>query len=85
MKLFDLHCDTLTALFEKNCDLNSRDTAVSLDGMLEFEKCIRSFAIWIPDNLPDGEIDKYFNALYSAFNRRGVRRFPRSSAATFVV
>mgnify|MGYP003530356986 CR=1 FL=1 len=49
IKLFDLHCDTLTECFEKNICLSDMSLAVNLTGARVFERYIQSFAIWISE------------------------------------
>lgn len=69
MKLFDLHCDTLTELYKNSLDLKTSNLAVSLSGMSVFEKCIRAFAIFTPDTLSGNAAEEHFDRLYKVYRR----------------
>lgn len=67
MKLFDLHCDTLTELYGRNENLLNCTTAVSLSGMNRFEKISRAFAIFIPDSLDECKVKEHYDNLLNTF------------------
>lgn len=64
MRVFDLHCDTLLEL-EKGADQAS--LAVSIDQMAGYERFIRLFAVFVPDELRGQHAWKHFEALYARF------------------
>ena len=59
MKLFDLHCDTLSIL-------ENKESAVNLEIMRENE-ITRVFAIFTPDELKVKAAVEYFDKLYSRY------------------
>lgn len=70
MKLFDLHCDTLTELLKDGSNLRETSAVINLSGMQKFEKCVRCFAIWAPDVLTEKEASEHFDALYGVFQNQ---------------
>lgn len=62
IKLFDLHCDTLTECFERKTDLSDSSLAVNCTGAKCFENYVQTFAVWISEK--DAEpVDKYRKVL----------------------
>lgn len=61
MKLFDLHCDTLTELRKINEDLYSTKTQLSLNYLKAFDQWCQTFAIFVPDNVRGVEAEEYFH------------------------
>ena len=53
LKIFDLHCDTLSKAFDDNCDLNDKSLAVNYDGVEAFETFIESFDVFLNPNIAD--------------------------------
>ena len=51
MKVFDLHCDTITECCKKNVSLYDNDMHLSLKRMEKFQKYIQIFAVWIRDEM----------------------------------
>lgn len=64
MKLFDLHCDTITECRNKNERLFENGLHISLNRAACFDSWAQLFAIWIPDELRGSEAKKYFNDNY---------------------
>ena len=70
MKLFDLHCDTLTELLKENSNLKETSAVINLSEMQKFEKCVRCFAIWAPDDLSEKEASEHFDSLFAVFKNQ---------------
>ena len=70
MRLFDLHCDTLFELNDKSLDLDNTSLAVSLEGMQKYDKIIRCFAVFTPDELKGEEAVKHYQNLYTIFKNQ---------------
>ena len=51
MRYFDLHCDTVTECYLKNCGLADNGLHISLKGAQAYETWVQFFAVWIPDNI----------------------------------
>lgn len=49
MRLFDLHCDTVTECLAKKKKLAQNDLAIDLDRGMAFERWIQTYAFWIDD------------------------------------
>jgi len=67
MKLFDLHCDTITELTLKKEDLAYNDLAVSLEKGRLFEQWIQLYAIWMPDDLRGPQAVDYYEYAWAYF------------------
>ncbi|MBQ8869667.1 MAG: membrane dipeptidase [Oscillospiraceae bacterium] len=65
--LFDLHCDTLFELEKNGKNLEQSQLAVSLENMEKFDRVIRCFAIFTPDELKGQEAKSHFDRLYAVF------------------
>lgn len=61
MKVFDLHCDTITVLCEKKEELVNRTRHISLDKMDGFERYVQCFAIFMPDEYRGAGAAEYFD------------------------
>lgn len=59
MKLFDLHCDTLTEMFESSQELADNKLHVSMKKAACYDPYMQIFAIWSNQNLSDD--DNYIN------------------------
>jgi len=55
MKLFDLHCDTLSEMYFGNVPLAKNELNISLDKTEKYEKYAQLFAIYSTQRLPDEE------------------------------
>lgn len=62
MRYFDLHCDTLYRAVTENGNLCSNDFHISFDNKNKFQKWVQCFALWIPDDMPQKDIDNMFRA-----------------------
>jgi len=55
LNYFDLHCDTLYEMYEKNTGFYESGCAVSLENAAIFDKYARIAAIWTKAGIPDGD------------------------------
>lgn len=62
MKLFDLHCDSITEYKKLNSNLLCKDTQFSLREFDKFENLCQTMAIFIPDEYRGVEAFNYFKA-----------------------
>ena len=62
LKLFDLHCDTPSALYRHNFHLDSSPAAVSLDKVSDFSDYAQIMAIWSDCRIAD-------NTAFFAFHK----------------
>lgn len=69
MRIFDMHCDTLTVCKRKGWGLENPHTAVRLSDALDFDSYVQLYAIFIPDTLR-GERARSFFSIHHAFYRR---------------
>lgn len=53
LKLFDLHCDTASLLFEKTLSLAANGLHISLENAAPFETYIQTMAVWSNHRLSD--------------------------------
>lgn len=51
MRYFDLHCDTVTECYVRNCGLADNELYISLKGARAYETWAQFFAVWMPDNI----------------------------------
>lgn len=68
--LFDLHCDTLFELNKNGNKLKNSSLAVSLENMEKFNRIIRCFAVFTPDELKGQEAKAHLNRLYAVFENQ---------------
>lgn len=61
MELFDLHCDTIIALREKEENWYSESTHFSLSHLKEFSRLCQTMAIFIPDDIRGDKAIEYFD------------------------
>ena len=78
MRLFDLHCDTLTKLLPTAYTLADNPFQVSLSGAAAFSAYRQFFAAFIPDALHGDEAAFYFQRLAARFRQEmaGTQAFP---------
>ena len=84
--LFDLHCDTLTALYEGKYSLLSSPLHISLDKCKKFSPYTQIMAIWTNSSLSNQEgFQRYLSVIEYAKNQGAVfsTNFPRRKKATF--
>lgn len=60
MRFFDLHCDTLYEIVNKNKDVYQNDLNVSLVKSSAYRPYIGCFAVWIPDELRGMNAFRFF-------------------------
>ncbi len=64
MRVFDLHCDTLSACMEQGQSLLRNHLQLDLQRGRNFEKWIQTFAFFIPDDYRKEAAWQYFQKLY---------------------
>lgn len=69
MKLFDLHCDSITEYKKLNSDFLCKDTQFSLRELNKFEKLCQTMAIFIPDEYRGAAAFDYFKAHIEYLNQ----------------
>lgn len=68
MKLFDLHCDTITECYNRRLSLrDNRALYISLERGSPLEQWAQCFAVWIPDELRGQAAIDYFDRVSSSF------------------
>ena len=67
MDLFDLHCDTLTKLYDLGSDLSDSPAAISQSTISRFEKYAQIFAVFSEPGLSDDDCYKRFFDVASYF------------------
>ena len=70
MRLFDLHCDTITELEKKNENLAKNDGQISLDRAGYLTEYVQDFAIFIPDEYRGKSATDYFDRVYSYYKKQ---------------
>ncbi len=70
MRLFDLHCDTITELEKKNESLAKNDGHISLDRAGYLTEYVQDFAIFIPDEYRGKDATDYFNRVYTYYRKQ---------------
>ena len=70
MRLFDLHCDTITELEKKNENLAENDGHISLDRAEYLTEYVQDFAIFIPDEYRGKAATDYFDRVYSYYKKQ---------------
>lgn len=70
MNFFDLHADTLFELDKQGVSLDNNHLAVNLKNMKGFEKIIRCFAVFTPDEIKGGKAERHYDRLLNVFNNQ---------------
>lgn len=70
MRLFDLHCDTITELEKKNESLEKNDGHISLDRAEYLTEYVQDFAIFIPDEYRGKDAADYFDRVYTYYRKQ---------------
>ena len=66
MRLFDLHCDTITECYNRRLALgDNRELHIALDRGGRFATWVQCFAVWIPDTLRGQAAVRFFDAVTS--------------------
>lgn len=67
MRLFDLHCDTITELCKSNGRLASNDGHISLDRAEYLTEYVQDYAIFVPDEYREKAAVDYFDKVYQYY------------------
>lgn len=70
MRLFDLHCDTITELCEINGSLSSNGGHISLDRAESYSEYVQDYAIFIPDEYRGKAAVDYFDRAYGFYKKQ---------------
>lgn len=70
MKVFDLHCDTITECCKNCVSLYDNDMHLSLKRMEKFQKYIQIFAVWIRDEMRGEVACQYFDKVADYFYKQ---------------
>ncbi|MDR1630399.1 MAG: membrane dipeptidase [Oscillospiraceae bacterium] len=70
MKLFDLHCDTITVLEEQGKQLFANDLQVSLERAADYDAFAQIFAVFIPDTLRGQAAVAYFDRVHAFYEKQ---------------
>ena len=73
MRLFDLHCDTLTEIYSKKENILSNTCNISLDLTEGFDSYIQVLAVWSSPKLTDDEL---YSRFFDTINHFKSRSFP---------
>ena len=83
MKFADMHCDTLTELYDAGYDIESAPLHISLNGARELSPYVQIAAVWTDKRLTDDEAFRRFFSVMNSFResrsyRNGKIRFCRT-------
>ncbi len=53
LKIFDLHCDTFSELFDRRLSFENNVTAINSNELLQFEEAVISFAVFLHPEISD--------------------------------
>lgn len=67
MKIFDLHCDTISECCNRTLPLLKNDLHFSLEKASLYDSYTQVLAVWIPDELRNKEAQQYFNKVADYF------------------
>lgn len=70
MKVFDLHCDTITECCKNNVSLYDNDMHLSLKRMEKFQEYTQVFAVWIRDEMRGDVARRYFDNVTDYFYKQ---------------
>ena len=70
MNFFDLHADTLFELDKQGLILDNKTLAVNLKNMRSFEKIIRCYAVFTPDEIKGENAERHYDRLLNVFNNQ---------------
>jgi len=70
MRLFDLHCDTITELEKENGNLAKNDGHISLDRAEYLTEYVQNFAIFIPDEYRGKDATDYFDRVFTYYRKQ---------------
>lgn len=69
MRVFDMHCDTLTLCKRKGWSLDNGQNHLRLSDAQDFDAYIQLYAVFIPDDVRGEQAERYFS-IHSAYYRR---------------
>lgn len=79
MRIFDLHCDTITELCKKQGSLAKNDGHISLDRASFLTEYVQDYAIFIPDEYRGKAAVDYFDKVYAFYknemNKNGISEY----------
>lgn len=87
MRYFDLHCDTVTECWGKDCRLAENSLQVDLRRTQGWEAYVQCYAVWLPDHLHGEAAFARFCAVADRFsqeierNPEGMAQYPACVAA----
>lgn len=67
IRLFDLHCDTITECCKQGRELMENELDISIKAGMRYHKWCQVFAVWIPDELRGSAAQIYFERNYNYF------------------
>lgn len=70
MRLFDLHCDTITELCREKGSLLHNDGHISLDRAGYLTEYVQDYAVFIPDEFRGKEAVDYFDKVYDYYKNQ---------------
>lgn len=70
MRLFDLHCDTITELCKSNESLMHNSGHISLDRAEYLTEYVQDYAVFIPDEYRGKEAVDYFDKVYDYYKKQ---------------
>ena len=69
MRYFDLHCDTITECWQKECHLTENSLQVDWSQIQRWEAYAQCYAVWLPDSLHGEEAFNRFCAVADRFSQ----------------
>ncbi len=69
MKLFDLHCDTITECYKRNVNLKESELDISLEKGKFLEEWKQVYAIWLPDEYRGETAEIYYENVLEKFKK----------------
>lgn len=69
MRYFDLHCDTITECYSKDCHLVENGLQVDLNHARALDAYVQCYAVWLPDSLHGEAAFERFCAVADRFSQ----------------
>ena len=70
MRLFDLHCDTITELYKNNGSLCKNSGHISLERAEYLSEYVQDYAVFIPDEYRGRSAVDYFDGVYEFYKEQ---------------
>lgn len=67
MRYFDLHCDTISECYLKNCGLSKNNLHISCSKAEKYETWAQVFAVWMPDRIRGAQAWERFKNVCRTF------------------